>query len=210
MESLMQIEAVRLIEARINSIQRRISSWGEEKEELKFKSILWEKINNSNQGVTPSACTLTRNALESAYQMGANIMEKLGESEIINNINAQCETLCAEIGLDPALAKSIINVESNFNPQATSSAGAMGLMQLMPSTAASLGVTEPYDIYQNLKGGITLIKNLLESFNGNVKLALAAYNAGSARVREYGDVPPIEETRNYVYKVLSVYNPNLL
>ena len=101
------------------------------------------------------------------------------------------------------LLKSIARAESNFNTSAVSSAGAVGIMQLMPATAASLGVTDSYDAYQNIMGGANLISQLLARYNGDTSLALAAYNAGSANVDKYGGIPPFSETQNYVQKVLS-------
>ena len=106
-------------------------------------------------------------------------------------------------GVSSTLLKSIARAESNFNTSAVSSAGAVGIMQLMPATAASLGVTDSYDAYQNIMGGANLISQLLARYNGDTSLALAAYNAGSANVDKYGGIPPFSETQNYVQKVLS-------
>ena len=102
------------------------------------------------------------------------------------------------------LVRAVVAVESGSNPTARSSAGAMGLMQLMPETAAELGVTDPYDPADNLRGGITYLKQLLDQFGGNEEIALAAYNAGPSAVERYGNrVPPFPETRDYVRKVQS-------
>jgi soluble lytic murein transglycosylase-like protein len=103
------------------------------------------------------------------------------------------------------LIKAIIANESGFNANATSGAGAQGLMQLMPGTAAGLGVTDAYDPAQNVAGGTKYIKGLLQRFNGDVRLAVAAYNAGPGAVEKYGGVPPYAETQNYVQNVLSSY-----
>lgn len=149
-------------------------------------------------------------ALENINDFEYKLINGIKNSELFSNINEIVDEMSAKNNVDPNLVKSIIKVESNFNPDATSSVGAMGLMQLMPKTAIGLGVLNPYDIYQNIDGGIRLIKTLLNSFSGNTKLALAAYNAGSKRVMDYGDVPPIQETQNYVRKVLELYNPELI
>ncbi len=115
------------------------------------------------------------------------------------NDNAQSQDV------DPALIKAIIANESGFNAHATSNVGAQGLMQLMPGTAAGLGVTDAYDPAQNVAGGTKYIKGLLERFNGNVRLAVAAYNAGPGAVEKYDGVPPYAETQNYVQNVLASY-----
>lgn len=106
-------------------------------------------------------------------------------------------------GVSAAILKSIARAESNFNPTAVSSAGAVGIMQLMPSTAAALGVSNAYDVRENILGGAKYIGQLLSKYQGNISLALAAYNAGSGNVDKYGGIPPFAETQNYVRKVLS-------
>jgi soluble lytic murein transglycosylase-like protein len=115
-------------------------------------------------------------------------------------------TAAETYGVSSNLLKSIARAESNFNATATSSAGACGIMQLMPETAASLGVSNIYDVTENIMGGAKYIAQLLEKYSGNTSLALAAYNAGSAAVETYGGIPPYTETQNYVSKVLSYLN----
>jgi soluble lytic murein transglycosylase-like protein len=107
--------------------------------------------------------------------------------------------------IDPALIKAIILAESGYNPKAVSKRGAKGLMQLMPGTAEALGVEDIFNPLQNITGGVQYFKHLVNRFNGDVKLALAAYNAGSRYVRNYNGVPPFKATRCYIKKVLKYY-----
>lgn len=108
-------------------------------------------------------------------------------------------------GLSPALVRAVTAVESNFNIRAVSPKGARGLMQLMPETARSLQVTDVYDPRQNLQAGSRHLRGLLDRYEGDVRLALAAYNAGEGAVQRYGGIPPYPETRRYVQRVLEEY-----
>ena len=109
-------------------------------------------------------------------------------------------------GVDPELVKAVIQVESNYNHRAVSAKGAKGLMQLMPATAARYGVRSIFDPSQNIEGGVRYLKDLDALFNSDLRLTLAAYNAGENRVQKINDVPNFVETQNYVRKVLALYN----
>lgn len=114
----------------------------------------------------------------------------------------------SKYGVSAALIKAVIQAESGFNPNAVSRAGASGLMQLMPGTARQLKVADSFNPKQNVDGGVRYLKFLLDTFKGDVTLALAAYNAGMGKVAKYGGVPPYQETRTYVNRVLSYMGPN--
>jgi hypothetical protein len=107
--------------------------------------------------------------------------------------------------IDPAMVQAIIMAESSFNPNAVSKRGAIGLMQLMPNTAKSLGIKDPLNPERNITGGVLYFKKLLKEFHGDVELALAAYNAGSRKVKKYQGVPPFKSTRVYIEKVFEYY-----
>lgn len=110
-------------------------------------------------------------------------------------------------GVDEDLVRAVIKVESNFNPDAVSYAGAKGLMQLMDATAADLGVSNSFDVAQNIEGGVSYLAQQLRRFNGDTRLALAAYNAGPGSVQRYQGVPPFEETQRYIQRVFTYYSP---
>jgi soluble lytic murein transglycosylase-like protein len=122
-----------------------------------------------------------------------------------DSYNSIIEKYAGDYHLDASLIKSIIATESGFNPKAVSPKGARGLMQLMPATAEQLGVSNSFDPEQNIEGGVKYLRSLMNSFNDDIALSLAAYNAGESRVQRLGKIPPIKETQNYVQSVTKLY-----
>lgn len=157
-----------------------------------IKNVPSQTFNNTVKEInaTPS--------ISSAHQVNNNNTSK---SQILDMISRVCE----KHGVDEKLVKALIKQESGFNVKATSKVGAMGLMQLMPATAKGLGVQDAYNPLQNVDGGVRYLKSMLNKYNGNIILALAAYNAGPGAVDKYDGVPPYPETQNYVKNILANY-----
>lgn len=157
-----------------------------------------KQVNANIINQTPQ--TSLNTALQEVMSAQANTTTA-SKSQILNVVNQVAE----KHGVDEKLVQALIKQESGFNPNAKSKAGAMGLMQLMPSTAKNLGVQDPYNVVQNVEGGVKYLKSMLNKYNGNVILALAAYNAGPGAVDKYDGVPPYKETQNYVRNILANY-----
>ena len=137
-----------------------------------------------------------------------DVHSQINFGAIALNVNAYNDAIAAasiEYGVDPALLRAVIHAESSFNPNAVSMAGAQGLMQLMPDTANELGVENPFDSTQNIRGGAHYLAQLLRQFNNDERLATAAYNAGPQNVTKYNGVPPFDETRVYVERVATLH-----
>ena len=143
--------------------------------------------------------TNINNITSSKKTDGSSFSSFLGESKTLDCIFQEASD---KYHVPVELLKSIGKAESNFNAKAVSRCGAQGVMQLMPATAKSLGVTDSFDAEQNIMGGSKYIAGLLKKYDGNTKFALAAYNAGSGNVAKYNGIPPFEETQNYVKKIM--------
>jgi soluble lytic murein transglycosylase-like protein len=152
---------------------------------------------------TPAATAAANPSVSPVPTTFAQTLQSATQADGSSAYDSDIQAAATKYGVDPSLISAVIQQESGFDPNATSSAGAAGLMQLMPSTAQGLGVTNPYDPAQSIDGGTQYLKSLLDRFGGDTSLALAAYNAGPNAVESYGGVPPYPETQNYVSRIMS-------
>lgn len=159
----------------------------------------------------PTSGAVMRAARSAASEVNTYLDGRAQSHQTLNraftaqDIDAAIDQAAARHNVDASLVRSVVKVESNFNPNAVSRKGAMGLMQLMPSTARQLKVRNPFDPEQNVDAGVRHLKQLLESYGGDVKLTLAAYNAGSGAVARSAGIPHYAETRNYVRRITDLY-----
>ncbi len=209
---------IRSIYDRINEIQRNISSINSTYNINSIKKTHTYEINQKNSTLPNKTFqeVLQEVMLESRTpeeKNNINIISKPEETwkEVLNidtkenKFDKIIDEASSKFGVPRELIKAVIKAESNFNPIAISPKNAMGLMQLIPSTAKEMGVEDVFDPYQNIIGGTKYLKMLLDRYNGNLFLALSAYNAGPDRVDKTGGIPNIEETQNYVDRVLKFY-----
>ncbi len=173
--------------------------------------VYWSSTEHRFKPV-PTSGAVMRAARSAASEVNSYLDGKAQARPTLNrsftqqDIDAAIDAAAARHHVDPSLVRSVVKVESNFNPNAVSRKGAMGLMQLMPSTARSLNVSNPFDPTQNVDAGVRHLRKLLDSYGGNVRLTLAAYNAGAGAVARSAGVPHFRETQDYVRRITNLYN----
>jgi hypothetical protein len=191
----------------------------QESEAPRRKLMYWSSKENRWKPVPGPGAAAMRAARSAAAEVNEYLGHESNQSataRIVNanfrgpiassgDIDSAIEQAAARHNVDPNLVRAVVKVESNFNPNAVSRKGAMGLMQLMPSTARQLKVRNPFDPEQNVDAGVRHLKQLLESYDGDIKLTLAAYNAGAGAVARSSGVPRYAETQNYVRRITNLY-----
>ena len=194
---------IRSITSQWTPVEKTANNYNNAPNNVSFESVLKEGAK------TKFGDLLTNPSTRVNAQIYTNTANSATPSKTDYSVKSNIKNLISKVskkhGVDEKLVNALVNQESGFNPNAKSKVGALGLMQLMPATAKGLGVTNPMDPEQNVEGGVKYLKSMLNKYNGNVILALAAYNAGPTAVDKYDGVPPYPETQNYVKSILSNY-----
>ena len=203
------MQRVQQIQTHVASLEKQLNPNAVKTEKQTFAEILKASQKGEGQFRTDGKNFLSLTKAVNALQQNTINKTQNNITNVINPTKQQIMDIISQMsqkyGVDEKLITAVVRQESGFNPKATSHCGAMGLMQLMPATAKGLGVKDAYNPVQNVEGGVKHLKGLLARYNGNVVLALAAYNAGGGNVDKYGGVPPFKETQNYVKNILANY-----
>ena len=197
---MMDLSAIRQIQARIAEIEGQFSLPAQQMPGMEFAAKLQQEMDKNVVSAAGKAHTVQSAQGATAVQQAEKSRSNVSDPELARTIHAAA----AKYAVDPKLVSAVAEVESGGNQSAVSSAGAVGVMQLMPETAAGLGVN-PYDMKSNVEGGTKYLREMLDTFDGDVKKAVAAYNAGPNAVKAYDGIPPYAETQNYVNNVLDIY-----
>ena len=174
--------------------------------EQDFNKILESKKDENSKAIETIEKKVESKPLTEEIKEAVELKSKIDLKAQKADIDELIATFSEKYDIDSDFIKAIIKQESGFNAKATSKKGAMGLMQLMPKTAESLGVIDAYNPSENIEGGVKYLKGLLDKYDNNKELALAAYNAGPGAVKKYGGIPPYKETQNYVNAIMGTYN----
>ena len=198
---MMDLSGVKQIQARIAEIEGQFALQNQQLPGMDFASKLQQEIDKNVTSAASKAHAAQRvRETSAAEHTTAAAQERFANPELARVIHSAAQ----KYAVDPKLVSAVAEVESGGDQNAVSPAGAVGVMQLMPDTAAGLGIN-PYDMKSNVEGGAKYLREMLDTFDGDVKKAVAAYNAGPNAVKAYGGVPPYAETQNYVTSVLDIY-----
>ena len=196
---MMQIEGLNNVIHRIDELNQRFGLATSPYNKMAERPEAVQRLQNGQQAVQGGSF-----AGELAGAMKAAGVQEGAGLNIPGDTNSMIAAAARKYNVDLRLAAAVAQTESGGNQEAVSPAGAIGVMQLMPETAAGLGVN-PYDKQQNIEGGVKYLRQMMDTFGGDVQKAVAAYNAGPQAVRDYNGIPPYRETQNYVNKVLDIY-----
>ena len=198
---MMDLSGVKQIQARIAEIEGQFSLQNQQLPGMDFASKLQQEIDKNVTSAASKAHAAQRvRETSAAEHTTAAAQERFANPELARVIHSAAQ----KYAVDPKLVSAVAEVESGGDQNDVSPAGAVGVMQLMPDTAAGLGIN-PYDMKSNVEGGAKYLREMLDTFDGDVKKAVAAYNAGPDAVKAYGGVPPYAQTQNYVTNVLDLY-----